>query len=102
MSNKASVVEWVNNQLHGILGFTERNLADFIVTMATKAHDSKDLYKKLLENDFPDSMESLSFAQQLLGMLRDKKGSIGASRSLVQSNTNAELMRQSMSYKVCL
>jgi len=90
--------------------YSERNLAEFIVSMAMKVKGPKDLHKKLLENEFPDTMDTLSFCNQLLEKLGraggGKAASSGAVLSRPHSNapastvTNADLLRKSLEYKL--
>lgn len=78
--------------------------------MAAKTKSTKDFHKKLLENEFPDNMDTLSFCNQLLEKLGRGSGGAGGkalvgalstnSVAPVAAVTNAELLRKSQAYKL--
>ena len=43
----AGIVNWVSERLHEILGLSDRQVAEYMVELATKSKSSKDLTKRL-------------------------------------------------------
>ena len=80
MNNK-EVVKWTSGQLHVLLGYSDTNLSEYIISLATKCKTSSELSSKLIENDIPESNLSLAFAIELLAKL--KKPEAKAIKSVV-------------------
>ena len=61
---------WVEDQLHAILGMSEKALAEYICSIAKKQTDASSLANLLAQQGFPDkSSVTLSFATELLDRL---------------------------------
>ena len=97
------LVRFVQEQLFVIVGFSDRNISEYIVSLALKAKNTNDLYQKVIANDVPDNSATLEFCKQLYGKIlvgRGGKsgGASSSSRSSSQISTNADLIRASESY----
>mmetsp|Transcript_26254 Transcript_26254/g.38918 ORF Transcript_26254/g.38918 Transcript_26254/m.38918 type:complete len:1058 (+) Transcript_26254:41-3214(+) len=86
-------VKWVGEQLHGLVGYSEKNMAEYIVGIAQKSNNPKDLCSKLIANGIPEGNMVHQFAWELFGKIPRNDGKKSEKRI-----SNAELIRQSESY----
>jgi pre-mRNA-splicing factor ATP-dependent RNA helicase DHX16 len=56
---------WVNDSLHGLLGYAEASLVDYVIALAKKAKDVPSLLRALEEQEVPMGAQTQSFATQL-------------------------------------
>lgn len=62
-----SVISWVNDQLHGILGYSDASIGHYLVALAKKSTDSEDFIERIRQSETVDITDSLClFADQLL------------------------------------
>src|SRR5690554_6111308 len=98
-----SLVQWIGDSLHDVLGYSDRNLAEYIGVLASKANSVDDLYAKLLAQDVPGSDQLRSFATELFGKLassatsRQQQSTAASQR---RAATNADLLRESSQYSM--
>ena len=57
---------WVSDELHGLLGISERTLVDYVVALARKSKDEASLLSALRDNDIPIDDKSRAFAVNLM------------------------------------
>jgi pre-mRNA-splicing factor ATP-dependent RNA helicase DHX16 len=123
MSAKKELQKWVSEQLYGVVGYSDRNLSEYIVVLAekAKARGPGSLLASLVENGIPDSPATRSFCQDILARTRASAPSSSSSSSSTHlastSNTattngrvrvgnntslasNADLMRESQRYEL--
>ena len=61
-----SVEQWVGDQLHDILGMSDKNVALYFVGLASKSASSEDLIDKLRDTGSVDINDSVTnFAKEL-------------------------------------
>lgn len=111
------VVKWTSEKLHEILGYSDRNLVEYIYVLAQKSKSTADLLQQLIINDVPDTPATKLFCRDLyLKFPRGTKlaskepsslvGTIASSSSTSSSSslqkhlTNADLLKKSASYKL--
>jgi pre-mRNA-splicing factor ATP-dependent RNA helicase DHX16 len=56
---------WVNDSLHDLLGYSEKNTVEYVLAMARQVTDSQELLDSLLTLDFPTGQKTESFAKEL-------------------------------------
>jgi pre-mRNA-splicing factor ATP-dependent RNA helicase DHX16 len=72
---------WVSDQLHTLVGFSDKTVADFILASAKKAKDANSLLSSLADFGVPNSSSGAAFAQQLLQRLPSRGGAGGAKQT---------------------
>ena len=86
-------VKWVSAQLHDVVGYSEKNLAEYIIGIAMKSKNVNNFHEKLLKDDMPDTDLLKQFCHQLYTKLpRLDRPKIS------KTVTNADLLRQSEQY----
>mmetsp|Transcript_2611 Transcript_2611/g.4750 ORF Transcript_2611/g.4750 Transcript_2611/m.4750 type:complete len:1079 (+) Transcript_2611:108-3344(+) len=86
-------LKWVSSQLFDVVGYSEKNMAEYIVGIAQKTKNANDLHAKLLQDDIPESDALRSFCFQLHNKL-PQIGKPKASKVV----TNADLLWKSENY----
>eukprot|EP00966_Prymnesium_polylepis_P132060 3053963-Prymnesium_polylepis.1 len=95
MGEERALKTWVSDQLHGLLGYSQSYLADFVISLARKERTAQSLLGKLAEADVKDSAASRRFATELFSRAGSKGGSSsGVSESKRQEREAAALLRQ--------
>ena len=96
------VARWTAEQLHGIVGYTDRNLADYLVSLALKARSGAGLLEQLLANEVPQSDATTAFCRELFAKTRTPKETKAAASSSATAAavTNADLIRKAESYRL--
>lgn len=61
----ASTIQWVEDQLKGLLGFAERTTASYLLALARSSTGDRALAARLRAEDFPRTAATDSFAKQL-------------------------------------
>lgn len=64
---------WVSDQLHDILGYSHKTLAEYIVALAKTAKSPDALLSKLASSDVPVNARTQKFARDLLAKVPRKK-----------------------------
>src|SRR5687767_13901129 len=100
-----SLKEFLSDELHSILGFSDKNLEAYIVALAKTSKSRVDLQNKLKDSDLPESEKTTQFLDSLLTRLgRTSSASHAGSNLPSQSSraavTEAQLQSQSKSYKL--
>lgn len=93
-------VKWVQEQLHALVGFSDRNISEYIVSLAAKAKNVPDLVLKVIANDIPETPETLSFCRQLFAKMPHTAASSGSKIVNKKAVSNADLIRESESYSM--
>jgi pre-mRNA-splicing factor ATP-dependent RNA helicase DHX16 len=95
MSDK-EIVRWVQTELHAIVGFSDRNISEYIVSLASKAKSVSELVKKVVANDIPDNPATQQFCRQLFAKLPHSGNAVA--KNTGKKSTNADLIRESETY----
>jgi len=105
MAVEKLIVKWAGEKLHDVLGYSDRNLAEYICSLAQKAKTAGELHKNLLANDVPDGPAAQAFSRELFAQFprggasqRVGSGAVVPSSASVLKVTNAEAARKSKSY----
>lgn len=105
MSANKELVRWAGSQLHDILGYSDSNLAEYIVTLGKKSKTPNDLLAKLVDNDIQETPRSISFCKELYQKLNQSPVQVHSIRQDSQAVSKAvvrpsqmELLRKSESY----
>jgi pre-mRNA-splicing factor ATP-dependent RNA helicase DHX16 len=93
-------VKWVQEQLHALVGFSDRNISEYIVSLAAKAKNVPDLLQKVIANDIPDTPETQSFCRQLFAKIPRTVASGGSKIVNKKAVSNADLIRESENYSL--
>jgi pre-mRNA-splicing factor ATP-dependent RNA helicase DHX16 len=93
-------VKWVQEKLHALVGFSDRNISEYIVSLAAKAKNVPDLLQKVIANDIPDTPETLSFCRQLFAKIPRTVASGGSKIVSKKAVSNADLIRESENYSL--
>ena len=107
MDSKA-LTAWVGEQLHGILGFRDKNLANYLVNLACESSSVESLYQQLIKSDVPQSDTTRAFASNLYIRSANRHLGNSATTSNVPARnlnegfamTNAQALRQSQKYSL--
>jgi pre-mRNA-splicing factor ATP-dependent RNA helicase DHX16 len=92
---------WVSDQLHGIVGYSEGHLADFVLSLSKSARSPAALLQKLHEADVPQSEATRRFAADLFGKVpRGGPSSEGAAAAAAKKQRKEAigLLRQNEAY----
>ena len=96
MGDKA-LTTWVSDQLHGILGYSQGYLADFVVSLAKQERSAQALLNKLGEADVPDTPASRKFATELFSRA-PRSGASGLTTSEQSRREAVSLLKQNDKY----
>ena len=96
----SDLTTWVSDQLHGILGYSQSHLADFVVSLAKQERSAQGLLAKLAEADVPDTAATRKFAAELFSRAPRGGGSsaTGLSASERQRREAVSLLKQNEKY----
>ncbi|CAB03845.1 putative pre-mRNA-splicing factor ATP-dependent RNA helicase mog-4 [Caenorhabditis elegans] len=87
-----SVEQFINDQLHSIVGISDRSICQYVHALAKKAKSAPDLVEKLRDaGDFPISPAIQSFADQLMSRMPRQ-----ATSARQRGPTTAELAEQEL------
>jgi pre-mRNA-splicing factor ATP-dependent RNA helicase DHX16 len=92
------VRRWVSDQLHGLIGFSDKNLAEYIVAIGSKCKSEDDIFATLEQNDIPSSVESKVFSRELFSKLKTSSEPSAPGSSSAKPQSNAELLKASAMY----
>jgi pre-mRNA-splicing factor ATP-dependent RNA helicase DHX16 len=72
---------WVQDQLHTILGYSDKNVADFIIALAQKKKKVSSLVEGLEQMDVPVNDTTRAFCKELLGRMSSSAGGNSSSKA---------------------
>lgn len=90
------VVKWISGELHNIVGYSEKNLSEYIYGVASKAKSSSDLFDKLVASDVPSSEATKQFCVKLMGKCSQNKND---KTHRMHVSSNADMLRKSNEYE---
>ncbi|KAF6261560.1 putative ATP-dependent RNA helicase [Scenedesmus sp. NREL 46B-D3] len=96
MASDKELRGWVSDQLHSLVGFSDRTVADFVLASAKKAKDPSSLLKSLEAFGVPASSSGQVFAEGVLARL--PRGSKGLSAAQLQQQQARQLVKRSRKY----
>lgn len=65
-----SVEQWVNDELHSIVGISDRTISQYVLALAKRSSSTDDFIGKLRDNDALEINDGvLKFASQLMNKL---------------------------------
>lgn len=103
-ANEKDVRRWVEDQLHAILGLSEKALAEYCVSIAKKQGDVESLSRMLEDQGFPKTSVTASFSRELLERL--PSSSSGSKRAVSEYKRKekeaSSLARNNESYGLLL
>lgn len=104
-SSGGAIDDWLRGELHEVVGYYDKTLAQFLLSLAQKAPGPQALHTQLLGSGVDDGPKVRPFAEQLFRRVRGGGGRGGGGRKAAapggmgqQQPTNAELIRQSQQY----
>ena len=62
----ATLQDWVSDQLHGLLGMSEKNLVEYVIALAKRSRDEPTFLSSLRDNGVPITDDSRRFAVNLM------------------------------------
>lgn len=96
-----SVADWVYDQLHDLVGFSEKIVAEFMVCLAEKSKSPDDLLKQIRENQTIEvNSNVVRFANELWQKVPHKP--VGEKPARVAERVAAEQQKRNQSYKLVL
>lgn len=103
MSSSGGIDDWLRGELHEVVGYYDKTLAQFLLSLAQRAPNPQALHTQLLGSGVDDSPKIRPFAEQLFRRVRGGGGARKAAAPGMQHRggqqpTNAELIRQSQQY----
>eukprot|EP01104_Vermistella_antarctica_P019886 TRINITY_DN811_c0_g3_i1.p1 TRINITY_DN811_c0_g3~~TRINITY_DN811_c0_g3_i1.p1 ORF type:complete len:1118 (-),score=403.09 TRINITY_DN811_c0_g3_i1:68-3421(-) len=102
--SSSDLSNWVNDQLHTLLGFAERSTVDYLLAQARKTKTPDEFLKQLEDFDVPINAASRTFATELYERLPTRQASSASlaeakrkeqevqTRSLLKKNAKYSLM----------
>ena len=97
MSDK-ELRRWVGDSLHGVLGFAENHLTDYVVSLAKNAKSASALLSKLHEADVPKTSATQRFAADLFGRIPRGAAGKAPDAALEQRREAVNALKQNASY----
>lgn len=100
MADEKALRHWVEDNLHALLGLSERALVDYCISLAKRTPDASRLASSLESQGLPASSETRRFAQDLLSRLPGAAAGNNKSASAYRQHERAaaELARKNQSY----
>eukprot|EP00878_Enallax_costatus_P007712 GHUV01008073.1.p1 GENE.GHUV01008073.1~~GHUV01008073.1.p1 ORF type:complete len:730 (+),score=228.81 GHUV01008073.1:201-2390(+) len=96
MASDKELRGWVSDQLHTLVGYSDKTVADFVLASAKKARDASSLLKSLSAFGIPAGSGTQSFAEGLLSRL-PRAGSKPSQQQLLQQQAR-QLVKRSKAY----
>jgi pre-mRNA-splicing factor ATP-dependent RNA helicase DHX16 len=96
MASDKELRHWIEDQLHGLLGFSDRTIADFILAKAKVAKSAGALLASLAAVDVPANDGTRAFSADLLSRLPASRS--GPSAYQQQQRQAAALQRKNRGY----
>lgn len=104
----SSIDDWLRGELHDVVGYYDKTLAQFLLSLAHKAPGPQALHSQLLASGIDEGPKVKPFAEQLFRRVQGGGGGGGGRRPAAGAGgggmgghrqpTNAELIRQSQQY----
>ncbi|EKU20074.1 atp-dependent rna, partial [Nannochloropsis gaditana CCMP526] len=108
------VEEWLCTELHDVVGYSDKTLSQFILSLAKRAPSAAALHVQLIGSGIEEGPRTRPFAEALFQRMRSQGGKVGkgvarnaggvggrAAASVGERRlTNAELIRQSQRYSL--
>jgi pre-mRNA-splicing factor ATP-dependent RNA helicase DHX16 len=94
-NGQKEMVRWVSERLHTLVGYSEKNLSEYIVGIASKAKNPNDLMSKLINDDIPDTPALQKFCHEIFSLIPRAE----ANKKPTKFLSNADVLRQSESYR---
>ena len=69
-----SVRDWVDDELHAVLGYSERALTDYVIAVGKKCRSVQDLFENLVSQGLPRSSKTQAMASELYARLQGEAG----------------------------
>lgn len=85
---------WIEDALHGILGYSERALADYVIAVSKKTRSVTDLQSKLEDLGLPPGSKTNALAQALHGRARAAAGGSGGEAGPSTSSAHGQKERE--------
>jgi pre-mRNA-splicing factor ATP-dependent RNA helicase DHX16 len=96
----SDVKAWVEDKLHQLVGFSHKNVVDFMVELAKKERDPNGLAKKLVSlADLPDDPRTHDFSRELLSRLPTQQQSRSSTYE-AEIREKAALAKRNTKYKL--
>jgi pre-mRNA-splicing factor ATP-dependent RNA helicase DHX16 len=96
MASDKELRGWVSDQLHSLVGFSDRTVADFVLASAKKAKDPSSLLNSLAAFGVPAGSSGQAFAEGVLARL--PRASKGPSAAQLQQQQARQLVKRSRKY----
>ncbi len=91
--------DWINDQLHDVVGYSERTMTDFVLSLSKSAKSASSLLAKLHEADVPKTAATQRFAAELFSRRSGaSSSSSGKDSSREQRKETLNLLKQNESY----
>ncbi|KAG2496372.1 hypothetical protein HYH03_005601 [Edaphochlamys debaryana] len=98
-AGEREVRQWVQDKLHGLLGFADANVAAFLIAIVRKHSNADSLFTELKRScQLPNTAEVQSFASELLRRVPRKAGGGGPSNAAAQQRQARELVKKNATY----
>lgn len=93
----STLKKWVRDQLHEIVGFSDKNVAEFIIATAQKKSSASSLLRELAAVDVPSNSKTKAFAQELISRVprandRSYQTKEAAARSVISKNATYNIL----------
>jgi len=97
MASEKELRSWVSDQLHSLIGYSDKTVADFILASAKKAKDAHSLVKNLASFGIPSGPAGSAFAEDLLSRLPRSSGRAITQQQLHRQQA-LQLVKKSKAY----
>ena len=95
------VILWVNQQLHSLLGYSEKTVEEFLIALAKSSENTENILKNFEGFDIPINEKTEKFAVELLRKVRKAFGYKGKSEGEKKKRkTEADLRREAKDYSI--
>eukprot|EP00286_Rhodomonas_abbreviata_P018224 CAMPEP_0181309798 /NCGR_PEP_ID=MMETSP1101-20121128/12219_1 /TAXON_ID=46948 /ORGANISM="Rhodomonas abbreviata, Strain Caron Lab Isolate" /LENGTH=459 /DNA_ID=CAMNT_0023416333 /DNA_START=227 /DNA_END=1604 /DNA_ORIENTATION=+ len=86
--------QWVSDQLHGLLGMSEKNLCEYVIALAKRSKNETTLLASLQDNGVEVNDESRRFALQLMKKVPKPEDTRKLDKALAAKKQEKERQRQ--------
>jgi pre-mRNA-splicing factor ATP-dependent RNA helicase DHX16 len=95
-----SLRDWVSDQLHSLLGYSEGYLADYVTSIASTEVSAASLLAKLHAADIPTTPAARKFAEELFGRAprQQQPGSSSRAKEAAEQKEQVALLKKNESY----
>ena len=95
----AEVSRWVADELYNIIGLSDKCIAEFLISLATKSSTATDFVQRLRDTKTVDiSQPMIAFAQQLWGKVPHKQ--VQEKPARVAERVALEVQKRSQNYRL--